>query len=256
MNRRSGKDGRLALLAVAVVVVGAMLALPATAYAAKATTRIVAVKSMTVNRNTSGVNPWPKALAVKLQKRISATHYHALSGTVKLYRWDPTAGDAGAYRLVASKKGSSLSFSLPGRGKYKLTYAGSTAAKASTAYSAVYETIGVVVSTPVITIDPISATQYWVNVKYNLNWNTEAVNGPVVLVYEGWFEDTADEVYTAWIYCERDTSAPQAVEFNYKVASADVQPDLKTEGSTYVDDWYRGAYVKTPAKLPYTYNVP
>ncbi len=143
MNSRVWRRGRLASLIVAVVVVGALAVLPVTAYAAKATTRIVAVKSMTVNRNTLGVNPWPKALAVKLQKKITSTHYHALSGTVKLYRYDPQAR---AYKLVASKKGSSLSFSLPGRGKYKLYYAGSSKAKAATAYTAVYETIGVSVS--------------------------------------------------------------------------------------------------------------
>ena len=109
MNARSWKGGRLALLALGVVVAGMLFALPATAYA-KYTTRIVAASSVTVVRDTPGVNPWPKALSVKLQKKVSGT-YRSLSGTVKLYRYDPVDRK---YVYVSSRTGLERLLQPPG----------------------------------------------------------------------------------------------------------------------------------------------
>jgi hypothetical protein len=258
MNTQHRKGGRLVLLAVAIIVVGMILAVPATAYGAKSATKIVAVKTMTVDHSNPAVNPWPKSLTAKLYKKISGKGFRALSGTMKLYRWDPQAksGD-GAYALVASKKGSSVSFSIPGRGKYKISYAGSSKTRPATAYSGVYESFGLTVSTPVISIEPIAATtKSWVNVKYDVDWNSEALDAPLILSYEGWFEDNADEKYSSWVYYEREVWAPQAVEFNYKVENLDVLDLLKTVGFAYGEEWFRGDYITSSARRTYLYAIP
>lgn len=257
MNTNHRKGGRLVLLAVAIIVVGMMLAVPATAYGAKSATKIVAVKTMTVDSSNPAVNPWPKSLTAKLYKKISGKGFRALSGTMKLYRWDPQAksGD-GAYALVASKKGSKVSFSLRGRGKYKIAYAGSSKTRPATAYTGVYESFGLTVSKPVISIEPIAATtKSWVNVKYDVDWNVE-LDAPLMLSYDGWFEDDADEKYSSWVSYEREIWAPQSVEFNYKVENADVLDLLKTEGIAYGLEWYRGDYVTSSALRTYLYTMP
>jgi len=256
MSTRPRNHARLALLAVAALVAIALVAIPTTAFAAKATTRIVpAKKTQTISRNTPGTNPWPVSLSAKLQKKVSGT-YRALSATVKLYRWDPQVGDSGAYVYLGSKKGSSVTFSLPGRGKYKLTYAGSTKTKSSLAYSDVYETIGATVSTPTITLGSVdgTTTQSWVNVKYNVNWNTQAHDGPVILSYRAYFED-ADSI-AVWVDFEREFNAPGMVEFNYKVNNSELLDDLNTWGYVYVDEYFGGNHIVTPADLEYMWNTP
>lgn len=258
MTTGSCVRGRLAVLCVAVTAAGLLVSLPATAYASKATTRILAVSIVTVNRDTPGVNPWPKTLAVKLQKRVSGTHYHPLVGTVTLYRLNPLYGSSGSYRRVGSPtKGSSLTFSLPGRGRYKLYYAGTSTTKASTKYTGVYETVGLTLGDPDITFESVAGTttQTWVNVKYNLSWNTEALDA-VGMLYDGWFEDAVGDEYTEWVHYERERYTSGIVEYNYKVENADMMDYIDTRASAEVGWWNRGAYVKTPAEHSYRLTVP
>jgi hypothetical protein len=251
MSETSSSRAKLALLVVAAAVAGALIALPATAYAAKSVTRMVVIKSLTVHNDTKGVNPWPRALGVKLQKRITGTHYHALKGTVKLYRYDPNVP---SYKQVSSKTGSSLTFSLPGRGKYKLYYAGSTSTKSATALTGVYETIGATLGTPVVQFSSVdgTTTQTWVSVKHDVSWNTDAAKGPVWVSCEGWFKDSADTLYSTWFFYEREYHNPRTVEFNFKAESSDMLDFLVTEGHVYMAWWDRGDYVKTPAPLRHT----
>ncbi len=253
MRRRTWKSGRLTTLALAVVVVGTLLALPAAAYAAKATTRIMTAKARTVHRDVPGVNPWPRTMSVKLQKKISATRYGALVGTVKLYRYDPATR---AYRYVTSRRGSSVVFTLTGRGRYKLTYVGSTKTKPSVAYSTVYETIGARVSTPTISVEsiPSTTTQSMVTVKYDMNWNTEAHSGPVVVGFEGYFEDSNSTA--VWVRFEREIYTPGTVEFSYKVENTELLDTLNTWGYSYVDSYFGGACIVTPADVEYAWDLP
>ncbi len=155
---------------------------------------------------------------------------------------------------MATKKGSSLTFSLPGRGKYKLYYAGTSKTKPATAYTGVYETIGMTISAPDITIEPIPATtQSWVNVKYDVNWNTEAV-GEVALWHEQAFKD--GDNYRSYIGSEHSCVAPGVVELNHKVENSDISSTLWTWRSGFVWWYLRGAYVKTPAGVETDYSVP
>lgn len=242
---------RLAPLVVAALVVGMLAAAPTPAFAAKAVTRIVAAKSVTVNRSTPGVNPWPKALTVKLQKRITSTHYHALSGTIKLYRYDPVQR---AYKYVTKKTGSTVTFKLPGRGKYKLYYAGTTSTRSATAYTKVYETVGLAISAPVIAIEPIPATtQSMLSVTYRINWNKEAVPR-VILVHQSAFWE--GETDGSWIWFEHRCDTTGTVEFNHKVENSEIMDNLWSWRWSYVEPDLRGDYVKTPAGVESNYDVP
>jgi len=252
---RTVNRGRLALLAGAVVIAASLVALPATAFAARATTRIVVASKITVNNGTPGVTPWPKTLSAKLQKK-SGTRYVAYTGTVKLYKWDRFAK---IYRYKGSKRSSSPAFSLlsslesPGRGKYKLYFAGTTTTLPCTAYSTVYETVGDTVTGPDLTFVPFDATSTWVNVKYDITWNTEAWDGPMVLGYNAWFED--DYAALVWVDFNREVWAPGTVEFNYKVNNTDLLETLYTSAGGWVDDYY-DPYVVTPSFIESYHVVP
>lgn len=253
MNAKTWR--RMAPLLAAVFAVGMLLAVPSTAYAAKGVTRIVAAKTVTVNRDTPGINPWPKSLSVKLQKRITGTHYHSLAGWVKLYRWDPMAGENGAWDYETKKYGSSVTFKLPGRGKYKLYYAGTSTTRSATAYSGVYETIGLTVSAPVIEVEAIPATtQSWVTLKFDVNWNKEAVDGVLLWAEQAFIKDGTD--YVSYIGFEHECVTTGTVEFNHKFENADMTGELWTWRRGYAGWWLRGEYVKTPAGVEGTYPIP
>ena len=243
MDSRALKRGRPVLL-VACLAVAALVALPASAYA-KTTTRIVAATSTTVVRDTAGVNPWlTKTLKATLQKRITSTHYHGLSGIVKLYKLNLDT-QAYAYTRISRKSSSagSVTFPIAGRGKYKLYYAGSSTMRAATKYSTVFENIGLTVSAPTITFEQIGTTaRFWVNATYTVGWNTEAWDpmaegAAVSLEMEAFFRDVPDEYEGDWVWYQRDFMEPGTVEFNYKVAESQVTeyPVLQTHASAYVD---------------------
>jgi hypothetical protein len=253
MDGRAFKGTRAALLAAAVMV-AALVALPATAYAHSAT-RIVVAASKTVDRSTPGIDPWTTAtLTARLQKRITSTHYHALSGTVKLYVWD-MHDEVYAYTGL-SRKGSSVSFPLSGRGKYKLVYGGSSTTKASSRVSTVYENVGLTLSAPTVSITPVagSLTQSWVTLAYTVGWNTEAWGGRVVVDTEAWFQNDVD-YEGIWIRYENEPWAPGTVEFNVKVANTDIMLNLRSYAYAYVDEWY-DPYVIASAYVDDTYPVP
>jgi hypothetical protein len=217
---------RLALVAVAVIA-AVTLALPAVALA-KSVTRIVVAKTATVHNPDAGTTAWPYSLTVKLQRRISGSHYHALSGTVKVYRWDV---DDEAYGYLMSKKGSTISFSIPERGKYKFVYSGSGTMKPCTAYSTIMEDVGFTIVSDGMTVTPVNATQSWITVAYTVGWNTTAWD------WRPWFGADLDfgnteadnVVYQRWL------KAPGAVEFTFKVNNVDILTQLYDNAWAFVD---------------------
>jgi hypothetical protein len=175
----SAKRARSAVVVAAAAALLSVVALPAGAYA-HVTTRIVTAKTITVHSETPGTTGWPVTITAKFQKK-SGTHYVAAYGTVRFYVW--ADGHYGyAYQYLGSKKGSSISFSIGERGKYKLVFGGSSTAKPCTAYSFVTESVGLVIGTPVLEVGPRTligsgpSAHYvrLVHVRCALNWNTTA----------------------------------------------------------------------------------
>jgi hypothetical protein len=229
MNAHGGsaKWVRLSLVAVAVIVAGT-LAMPAAALA-RTITRLVVAKTVTVSNVDASATAWPKALTVKLQKRITSTHYHALSGTVKFYRYDV---DDHIYRYVMSRRGSTVSFPIPSRGRYKFVYAGSSTMRSCTAYSTVFEDVGFDVAFSGISVTPASPTESWITLTYTAGWNTAAWDGRVWFGSDMWFGTTESET----LYYERWLKVPGAVEFTFKINNADIEPVLYDSASAYVDE--------------------
>jgi hypothetical protein len=231
MNAHEGSSrwGRLSLLAVAVIA-AVTLALPATALA-KTVTRLLVAKTVTVDNGDPNATAWPYALTVKLQKRVSGSHYHALTGTVKVYKWDL---DDEAYYFVMSRKGSTISFPMPERGKYKFVYSGSSKLKASSAYSTVLEDVGFALTSTGFSVAPVvgTTTQTWVTVSYTADWNVNAWDWRV------WFGADLDfgNTEAERVYYERWLKAPGAVEFTFKVNNVDLLPILYDTAWAYVAD--------------------
>lgn len=259
MNVSSVNRGRASLSATAALLAVALIALPVAAFA-KTATRIQTTASTTVVRDTPGVNPWPSTtLRATLQKKISGTHYHGFSGTVKLYKWNLDT-EVYDYTGLSRKSSSSGAVTFPIgtlaaagiRGKYRLSYAGSLTMKPATSYSTFKENIGLTVSIPDqtgdITFERIGlTTNFWVNAKYTVGWNQEAWDGAVSLGLQAFFKD-ADDYEGDWVFYERDFMAPGTVEFNYKVDQTNVTdfPYLDTSAFAYVDDVWSPYIVETP----------
>jgi hypothetical protein len=250
MNAHGGSSrwGRLALVAVAVIVAGT-LALPAAALA-KTVTRLVVAKTVTVDNGDPGTTAWPKALTVKLQKRITSTHYHALTGTVKVYLYDV---DDEAYYFVMSRKGSTISFPIPGRGKYKFVYAGSGTMRSCAAYSTLIEDIGYALATNGVSVTAVSgsATQSWVTLSYTVGWNTNAWDDRLWFGSDMWFGNTEAES----LYYERWLKGPGTVEFTFKVNNVDILPHLFDDAWAYVDK-HDDPYVAESSDLENVYDMP
>jgi hypothetical protein len=249
MNRHPSTRTRLTLLAVAVVAAAALFAMPTTALAHSATRIVVASETILDNM---GVSPFPYALTAKLQRKISGTHYHALSGTVKVYRYNP---DTGLYVYKTSRKGSTVSLPIPERGEYKLVYSGSHTTKACTAYTTVYETIGDTITGPTISIDAVegSLTQSWVTLKYIVGWNAAAWDDAVVFTCEAWFEnDFGDQ--GAWVYAERKMVETGTVEFDFKVENSELLARLKSKGKILME--YFDPYILPASEIIVDWPVP
>ena len=176
------RRGRTVLIVVAVAVAGLLVAFPATAFASKATTKIVVASSMRVNHDTATTGLWPVTLSAKIQRKSGSKYVALKSASVKLYWWNYVTEK---YIYVLTKKSSSsggLALSIPIRGKYKVSYAGSSSYKSSTGYSTITETIGDTVSEPKIALTPIAGTtKSWVSMTYDVSWNTAAAEGPILL---------------------------------------------------------------------------
>jgi hypothetical protein len=241
MNGRPSGSRRLALLAVAIVATVALAALPTTAFAAKATTKIVVTATTIVNHATATTNLWPVTQTAKLQKK-SGSRYVGFKGSVRLYRLNP---DTGKYVYVATKTSSSsgaLSLSVPMRGKYKIAYAGSSKLKACNGYTTLKEAIGdtiAMVGTPTYT--PIAGGppyMWWITVRYDVNWNTAAWDGPVVLDFEAELENEPfDDDWRDWVAFRREIFTPGTVEFNWKVENPGEFSVLATAVRAYVPWW-------------------
>ena len=250
MARGRLSTARRGMLAVAALVMAGLVALPASAFA-KTTTRIVAATTTTIANGTAGVNPWPASLKATLQKRISGTHYHSLSGTVALYRYDQNAEK---YVKLASKKTSStgvVTFSVPQDGKYKLYFATTSTMSSSTKYSSFKKTIGETLTAASLpTILPVSGEQgvYMVTMKFSVAWNTEAWAGPVT-IYLGaqhYDYDGPTDVFTDGdtVDMYRTLKAPGVIEFNYKMTLADLMTYVYSSTKMYVD---RNDYITVSA---------
>jgi hypothetical protein len=230
----SWNRGRLALVAVAVTAM-LMLALPASALA-KTVTRLVVATNVTVDNGDPLATAWPHGLTVKLQKKVSKTRYAALSGTVKVYRYDL---DDKAYHLVMSRKGSTISFPMPDRGKYKFVYSGNSSTKSSTAYSTLFEDIGFGL-TPTgfgTAAVPGSPAETMITLTYAVDWNTNAWDAPV------WFGSEMDFGGTESfdVYYERRLQEPGTVEFTFKIDNSEIEAHLYDDAWAYVslsDDPY------------------
>jgi hypothetical protein len=220
-----------------VVAVGATLVLPTGAFAAtKAATRFYGVaSSRTVHNDVPGTDAWPVSLVVKLQKK-SGSKWVGLSSTVKLYKYNFTAN---TYSLVASKKGSSVTFTIAGRGRYKIYYAGSSTTKAATTYSTFLETIGDTIA---------GSSDIRVTVTYTAGWNTDAWDGPVHIVAGGDLENTAGTLYDAAVNFDREIWAPRTCEFSYRVTASDMtgMTMFSAEAGLYVAS-YDDPYFYTPS---------
>lgn len=241
---------RYVLLATAIVIVAALAAMPATALAAKASTRIVALKSKTVDRSTPGYNPWDTATTtVKLQKKVGGK-WRSYSGYVKAYIYDPMAG---GYVYLGRLKGSSISMPLVARGKHKFYFAGTSTTKSSVAYTRVYEDIGLAISGPSVNFS-LTGPEYTVTSTYVVSWNTEATDPTVgdpagIVAYRRCeFEDAAYSLWGAWGYGEREIFAPNSVEFTYKVHQTEIDGLTRylTWAGAYGDSFYRGDYIVEP----------
>jgi len=240
MNLKSLSGGRLALLATAIGLAVALVALPTAAFATtKATTRIVVVKNLTVDNGDPNVDPWEStSLSVKLQKKTSSG-YKSLTGTVKMY-W---SFDGKTWTAVDSRRGSSLVFPIYGHGKLKFYYAGSSTTKSCAAYTNVWETVGDTFSLVEngITVESIpgsSPAKSMVSVRFNVNWNTNAWDGPVMVGFAGWLHDGPEDFGVAYSEQYREFEAPGEVEFNYKVLDTELRSDLHYEANPYVYDSY------------------
>jgi hypothetical protein len=188
-----------------------------------------------------------------LQKKISGSHYHGLSGTVTLYRLD---ANTGKYNKVGSGKKSSssgaVSFSITRDGKYKLTYTGSSTTNGSTSYSAVWKTIGETLTRTDASIVavPGSTTEYWVNATYVVGWNTEAWAGPVSVSFgpQHYDYDEPTDTYADGVslYYSRSVKSPGTVEFNYKVSALELMGNIYS----YTDLFIAGDdYIYAPAHV-------
>jgi hypothetical protein len=257
MNGHALRRGRLGLLTVAVLVAGALVALPATAFAAKAATKIVVVSLKIVDHDTATTGLWPVTHTAKLQKK-SGSRYVGFKGTVKLYVYNV---DTEKYVYVSTKTSSSsgsLSLTIPNRGRYRISYAGSSKTKACAGYSTIKESIGdtvAMVGTP--TYDPIAGdpdNMWSMTVRYDVSWNTAAWDGPVVLDYVSELEnDPYDGTWRDWVNFKREILAPGIVEFNWKVANPGEFDVLWTEAGAYVP-WDEYFYI--PSDVEQSYGTP
>lgn len=252
----SSNRGKLAVLAIAVAVATALVALPGTAFAAtKASTKFVVASSQVVHHDT-GDGSWAgTTLSATLYKK-SGTKWVGFAGDVRLYELNP---ETGAYIYQSHKKTSSkgtVSLSISDRGKYRLTFLTTSTLKAATGYSTVYETIGdsisIVQGYPTFTPVAGSQTQTWVSVQYNVNWNTAAWDGPVVVGYLADLESNTTDDYYEWVSYDREMLTPGIVEFNYKVNTSHLLDVLWASASPYVQNYWT-PYIRTSSTVEDVY---
>jgi len=246
---------RLALL---VVISAAMLvALPATALAAKTTTRIVVSSSRIVNHDTATTNLWPITITAKLQKKSGSRYVALKSGTVKLYLYNDATR---RYEYKSSPRSSStgvVTLTIPRRGKYKLYYAGSSTMKACTGYTTIKESIGVVLSAPLVSLNYVSGTSHLVQVGYDVTWNTAAWDGTVLVCSENQFQDAttyyASNYVDAYVDHDREVASPRVVLFQYLVDATEF------EGLGYVGTFSRAytwdSYIVTPGAVESSFPI-
>jgi hypothetical protein len=238
MQKISKRWGRLALAAV-VVAACATLVLPASAFA-KAATRIVVTKQAVADWGTPGVTPDAPVVTAKLQKK-SGSRWVALKGKVKLYYYNVTSP---AWTYVGSATASSLHVTMPVRGKYKVSYAGSSTTKPTYSYTKRVDRIGETISDVTANFATIDSTWTRVTVSYDVNWNTEAY--PVYQSDDflevgclGAFVDDQGSHYGLSLFSQQ-VWQPGTTEVSYRVRTANI-PDpatLVTTGMVLSDDPY------------------
>jgi hypothetical protein len=229
MDVRSVRWGRLAL-AAAVVMVGMTLLAPSAALAkVKVATRFV-VASQAVADWSTGTTVTSPVLAVKLQKK-SGSKWVSLRGAIKAYYWNAITS---SWMQVGSLTGSNVTLTMVIRGRYKLTYAGSSTTKSTYSYTKRIDLIGETIGPVSVTFSDIDPTWAGVSVSYDVSWNTEAfpiytVDKHLEFGYEGAFRNNSDTdpLYSGTVDFYQELWEPGTVTVTYRVRKADI-PDAST----------------------------
>jgi hypothetical protein len=223
MDARAVAWRRLAMMAAAVTAV-TVLAMPSAALGkAKAATRFVVASQTVVDWSTSSSATTP-VISVKLQKK-SGTKWVALKGTIKAYYWDAVTS---TWIPDGSITGSNAGLIMPIRGKYKLTYGGSSTTKSTYSYTKRIDTIGETIGPVDVSFTDIDTTWEGVSVSYDVDWNTLAfpiypADEHLEFGYWGTFEN--DTKYSGSVYFYQDLWEPGTVTFTYRVRKADIDSD-------------------------------
>jgi hypothetical protein len=224
VTRSSAVGKRLALVAAATVL-AAVFVVPATALAAKAATRIVVVKQAVAD--WSATQPDAPVVTVRLQKKVGRK-WVALRGTIRAYR--QTSGVTTWGSPVGMYTASTMVLTMDVRGRYKLTYGGSSKTKPATAYTKRLDRIGETVSAATVEYSDVDA--YWTDVtlSYDVSWNTVGfqptdAGEPLWFHFDGWFQNADGSLYSGDVYHSLELWETGPVHFTYRVRRADI-PDL------------------------------
>lgn len=251
MSRR-----KLAIVVVAALAAGLLLALPTNAMA-KYKTRLYGVTSQVSvdNTNTETV-PTTPTVSYKLQKYVSG-RWVSLSGTVKLYRYDA----AGKQVYVTSKAASSGTFSLPSAGKYKLYYAGSTSYYSYTRYTSRVDMVvdKFTVNAEIASMEGDYAT---LKVTTDISWNTSATAAGATmgdLMFYGMFyhadpslEENWDIEPMSFASFGQTLTKPGVYVSTVTLRMEDVMPFL----GAYVDFSFDSPYFRAPDREPDLFELP
>jgi hypothetical protein len=238
--RSARRWARVALVAV-MMAVGVALVMPTGAFAAtKASTRIVVASQAIVDWGTTpGFTPVAPVVTAKLQKK-SGSKWVTLKGAVKVAFWDQWNG---VWVAQGTHTASSVRLTLTTRGRYRLSFAGSSTTKPTTAYTKRIDKIGESVSHVSATVASIDATWTGVTVSYDVSWNTDAYfhegDFPINFSYTGTFDTDAGS-YSGYVFHAEEMFEPGTVEFSYRVRTADIPANssLHTIGEIYSNDDY------------------
>lgn len=170
MNRGITTRARIAALAAAVGLAALVMAPTAAFAATKAATRLVVVTQTIVDNSAPGVTPAAPNVTVKLQKKVSGK-WVALKGAIKLALYDSLDS---SWTTLSTKTGSSASFPLYVRGRYRVTYAGSSTAKPATSYTKRIDMVGGAITPVSVTRSDLDETWTQITASYNCTWNVDA----------------------------------------------------------------------------------
>jgi len=223
-----GSTARIRIAAIAAAVsLAALVFAPTAAFAAtKAATKIVVSKSsVTVDWGTPGVTPATPTVGVKLYKK-SGTKWVALKGKVTMtFQSDSTGAWAGAL----AKTGSSLSFSLPARGRYRFVYAGNSTTKPATSYTKRVDLIGESITPLGVSRADVDETWTQVTASYAVTWNVEAFHPDadsraLAFSFYGTFDNQSliEPLYSGDVSFYQALWQPGTIWISYRIRTEDI----------------------------------